>query len=254
MPINEIQKDSSNLRNNVDPAHVASIKQKILSGRFPDPPKVRYENGQYYCFDGMHRLTAFRELGYSSLMVEIYQYDSRTAREESYEANLGRNWAEAEKANRFLTLYQEGLSPEEISKKYPNEGNEDTISKKIRFAYWADPNLLNLLGKGISQKLIGIFIRYEKAHQVSIYNTLQVNRWDFVEVNIQWVANRDNYPQFKRIITQIPRQTVQSTPVVVPAAPKVDPLQEYIEHLKNYIKGLSLQYGVPESQILDRLG
>lgn len=252
MPITEIEKDSSNLRNSVDPSHVSSIKEKILRGRFPDPPKVRYENGKYYCFDGMHRLTAYRELGYSSILVDIYQYDSKTAKEESYEANLGKNWTEAEKSKRFLDLYQEGRSEEEICKMYPDEGTKETIKKKIRFAYWLSPDILNLLGKGVTQKLADAFIDYEMNHQIAIYNVLRSNNWKGVDTNVCWIANRDNYHSVKRDIRQIPRNVVQRSPEPIPN-PKIDVLQQHIDHLKNYIRGLALQYNVSEAEIKSRL-
>ena len=205
--------------------------------------KVRYSNGIYLCFDGLHRLTAVRQLGYSQIHVTIFNYDDRTAMKESFESNLQRSWTAAEKAMRLLYLYKEGYSIKQIVTQYPTLGVHKTIERYIKYAYYLAPQLLSELGERLHLNCAEIFIGYDSNKQMQVYAWMRSVGRSFTPFTIQEAAGS---PPFPRNIKEIVRENIKVD------IQSVSDNDRTIESIRGQVKSL-LSTGMSREEISSRI-
>jgi hypothetical protein len=149
----EIFKSPYNNRVEIIPWQVNNMKQTLLQ-RQPLPPISVYREGdKYSCYDGWHRLTAHKELGFTHIHAMIHEkISSNEAKYASFNYNCGNGWTEADKARICLEHYRKGEDPKTIANGMPTLGNQETVTNYIKIAGYLHPELLKHISKGSSSK------------------------------------------------------------------------------------------------------
>lgn len=246
-----IQRDPSNLREATDRANVEAIKTSIINHLPIPPPKVRDENGVYYCFDGMHRITAYQELNVPVIDVEVYPYEAHVARDASFVGNLGKGWSEAELSNYVLNQYQKNIAVKELAVQCGYKSDQP-CRDMIKRAFWLHADLLRMVGKELTKGAADEFVRYDINHQYRIYQELQKygHKMDIDGVK-RWAVHL-GFPQIDRDIRNIPKKLV-TLQIPVPTIVKVDPTIEFVNSIKSQIVVFCQRNGCDSRAIINRL-
>ena len=112
-----ISKSSCNQRLNLDESQVFKMIHTLLSGQPLPAIFVRVEGNQYGCYDGIHRLEAYKRCNIPLIPAIIMNVSDIDAIINSYRSNCGKGWTEGEKVNVCLKLCRVlDLSPKPLSK------------------------------------------------------------------------------------------------------------------------------------------
>lgn len=249
-----IHRDPSNLREETHRTNIDAIKTSIVNNLPIPPPKVRSENGVYYCFDGMHRITAYQELNIPVIDVEVYPYEASIAREASFVGNLGRGWSDGELSVYLLEQYQKNISVKDLSIQCGYK-TEQPCRDMIKRAFWLHKDLLRMIGKDLTKGSGDEFVRYDIDQQCRIYQELQKNGHKMNDDHIRLWAVYLGFSQIDRDIRSIPKRiislnsSVQSKPVII----KVDPMIEFVKSIQSQITNFCQQNKCNRSDIIIRL-
>lgn len=109
-----IVKSTCNRRFELNESQVSKMMTTLLSKQWLPAILVRVEGNHYGCYDGIHRLEAYKRCGFSQVPVIIKSISDLDATINSYRSNCGNNWTEADRATICLNLYIQGKSVEEF--------------------------------------------------------------------------------------------------------------------------------------------
>lgn len=244
----KVIRDPSNLREGIHRTTVDAIKSSIRN-HLPIPaPKVRLVNGVYYCFDGMHRITAYQEMNIPVIDVEVFPYEEDHAKQASFVGNLGRAWSDYELTTHLLEQYRKGVSIKDLA---VQAGYcEATCSNMIKRAYWLHPDLLRLVGNTINKGSADVLTHYDQAHQQHIHREIIKYQHKLDGAMIRSWGTHLNYPYHDRDIRHIPLSQpsqpippVQPTKVNVTFVPPVKPQLKIniVDPSVDFVKNLHAQ-------------
>lgn len=177
IPINLIHKDPCNVRLESDEKHIQEFMQRIKEGGPLQYIQVRRHLNGYGCYEGFHRLEAYKRLGYTHINVILEEVDDREATLLSYRAGQGKQFTSGETATMYLRLYNQGLTLDEIARNF-DDVSKEIVDKEIKIAYYLHPDLLRKYDKNtrdnnsIPQNLARKLIKVSHEFQLEIYNKL----------------------------------------------------------------------------------
>ena len=177
LPLANIVKSSCNQRFTPNENQIYKMVQTLVSGQPLPPIRIRIENNTHACYDGIHRMEAYRRCNISHIPAIIDTNISESnAMLNSWNYNNGRQCSEGEKATLCLKLYQDGMSVNQIMQQVLFQ-SEDDVKTYIKLALYLHPDMLILIVAGRSNNKINIPInaaKYlmsaNKDTQPSIYN------------------------------------------------------------------------------------
>ena len=151
-----IVKSTCNQRFQIDEVQVSKMIATLYSSQWLPPIYVRLEGDKYGCFDGMHRLEAYRRCNMTQLPAIIRNVTDLEAKGESHRSNCGKVWTEAETAISCLELYQGGKVVKQIAVDLTL--SEGCVRTYIKLAGFLHPNILKLVRKNSKTNGIPISI------------------------------------------------------------------------------------------------
>lgn len=218
--VSDISKSLCNQRFIPNEAQIFSMTHTLNSTGSLPPIFVRKEGNNYACYDGMHRLEAYRRCSKTHISVIIDNDTSESnAMINSWNYNNGRQCSDGEKANLCLNLYRRGMTTSQIMQHLSFQ-SEEMVKTYVKFALYLHPNMLMLIQKGGSNRnSIPIeaakeLMRANKEQQPFIYDAIlnkKGSKLDNIKALIFIRANTLSFPTQNSIPTSTPSSLPTST-------------------------------------------
>jgi hypothetical protein len=240
LPIWQIQRDPSNVRQIINRNNVETMKNSLRDGRHLPLISVRMVNGQYLCTDGMHRLTAYRELGFEKISVELNKQNDLSAQQSSFWQNEGMNNSEFDRANFFLQQYQQGIF---VTKMVSPKIKEEKVRQYIRWGYWLAQEVIKQDRTLVPDKIKNTLVKYEKSFQRDLLNYFLAHRSFKDRMDDNWIRNTAvefGIRSVTRYIKDIPRNAAEVSPKVEKIK---DPIDEYLISVYKQLIAISQDSG-----------
>ena len=211
-----IEKSGCNQRLQLDEFQISKMTTTLLNKQWLPPIYVRIEGNKYGCYDGIHRLEAYKRCNVPYLPAIIKNVSDTEATTISYISGCGKVWSEAEKAITCLKLYQSGKSVKqiitELALAYIDQANESLSEKAvntyIKIAAYLHPDLLKLVrkgnnkGKGVPITAADLLAHATPEDQIQMYNELSILKGTKATIITQWY-NSNKYHKIPRNIRNL---------------------------------------------------
>lgn len=226
LPISHIKKSSCNERLETDNEHIKTmiltLQRSLKEGKVPPFPAiyVRIENHEgdevYGCYDGIHRLEAYRQCGFDYIPAIIDNVSDEEALLRSHQLNCGKIASEGETAKTCSKLYTLGQDCSDIGSRFG--WTDDTTRKYVKIGGYLNDQLLSRIkkyrNKNDSNTLtVGAAIllcEADQKQQLEIANKISDKNQ---EKQIKSFFNNGEYSQYSRTLDALRSHHKNGTPL-----------------------------------------
>jgi hypothetical protein len=147
VPVHLVTKSVCNLRHALDENQVQNMIRTLQSGQWLPHISIRQEGNVYGCYDGIHRLEAYRRCGFQEIPAYLNNVSDIEAYILSFQSGSDKTWTEAEKSITCLKLYQNGKSVAQIKTLLPMLDSESSIRNYIKIGAFLNKKILHRVQK-----------------------------------------------------------------------------------------------------------